>query len=160
MLVFTDCCCCGGCCCTSRRRRCCCSTYQSRAGLASDSWKANGGALAVWIYVASRRPPAAAAATTLPWFSYDGPQRTAGYDHGGYISPFVKAFLEYLLFSAGDTFAIVVAFFRYCCSFVNFCGPPVEPPMLWQPAHMRGARHKSHFPVFRLGIRIQSCQAS
>jgi hypothetical protein len=150
MLVFTDCCCCGGCCCTSRRRRC--STYQSRAGLASDSWKANGGALAVWIYVASRRPPAAA--TTLPWFSYDGPQRTAGYDHGGYISPFVKAFLEYLLFSAGDTFAIVVAFFRAAARLSTFVGRPWSPRCCdnLRTCEVRGINHISPFFDWGLGF--------
>ena len=74
-------------------------------------------------------PPPPPPCRDLATEDHDGRQRP-GYDHGGYISPFVKAFLEYLLFSAGDTFAIVVAFFRYCCSFVNFCRPPVEPPML------------------------------
>lgn len=152
MLVFTDCCCCGGCCCTSRRRRCCCSTYHSRAGLASDAWKANGGALAVWIYVASRRPPAAA--TTLPWFSYDGPQRTAGYDHGGYISPFVKAFLEYLLFSAGDTFAIVVAFFRAAARLSTFVGRPWSPRCCdnLRTCEVRGINHISPFFDWGLGF--------
>ena len=78
----------------------------------------------------------------------------AGYDHGGYISPFVKAFLEYLLFSAGDTFAIVVAFFRAAARLSTFVGRPWSPRCCdnLRTCEVRGINHISPFFDWGLGF--------
>ena len=94
-------------------------------------------------------PPCRDLATT----DHDGRQRL-GYDHGGYISPFVKAFLEYLLFSAGDTFAIVVAFFRAAARLSTFVGRPWSPRCCdnLRTCEVRGINHISPFFDWGLGF--------